>query len=407
MRPIRLTFLILTIFSSPAFAKPTARVALKIRIPEARWAPLAQSLEKKLLQILPQKTGLEVSPAPRWLSAVNEAECHQKGSLFCWASAVRKDYQQAQAQPFDTVWTSKKKLGPQDGPDYLLLINVLAAPGDNQGRISAVWLDTHQALALAPQIVAAKSPPNPELESQIFAKAVLHHSQACKIIGLAQIDSFTNSILKKTIPSLRLKEHYQPQALAHISLPEENLSLHIDGEKVQSSTTSKVFTAYLGLGSHQVQVLKEDKLLYQESLRISSTQERSFDLLFDFPEQELTSRSPLQTINLYTGVGLLLGGSLLALSPAILPPPTTQATICDSCTVKSEDGFVRFGDYADGSRTGPMVTPLGYSLAATGGTMALHAWLDPQNESPWLAWALGLALGAASYGISEAVDASL
>jgi hypothetical protein len=50
-----------------------------------------------------------------------------------------------------------------------------------------------------------------------------------------------------------------------------------------------------------------------------------------------------------------------------------------------------------------MIAPLGYSLAGTGAAWSAGALFTEAGELPWIPWVVGLAAGAAAYGISAAV----
>jgi hypothetical protein len=98
------------------------------------------------------------------------------------------------------------------------------------------------------------------------------------------------------------------------------------------------------------------------------------------------------------GLALVAAGAGLVVYSFLAP----ANRVIGACPGGCPGGFVSFGE-GDGTSSGVLIAPLGYSIALSGGFWALSSYFVPHTRAtPWLELGLGLLLGAGAYALSAA-----
>ena len=180
----------------------------------------------------------------------------------------------------------------------------------------------------------------------------------------------------------------------------------VDDRRVRTATAATTVVGPVATGAHRITVESGTTRVQ----RTVSVDMGSQVILHLEDEARLDMGFDERPLLLWTGVGLAAVGLVVTVAGLAAPVQTEVLQVCTASTSCSDSSeFARVSDYfssreSPGDGSGPLVVPLGYSLALTGGAWALTSLLSDDPNVPWWAVVLGVAAGGAAYGLSEALQ---
>lgn len=247
-------------------------------------------------------------------------------------------------------------------------------------------------LTEARDILASAGPDDKEAR---LLGAVKARTERTAIRSEADLFAYYLRALDKAFrPALSKAGHWRPFGGVFVDLPEAGFAVSLDGMLVGLTTEPKSAICPLREGAHAIRLEHPRYDVHETYLDVLANEYTTLE-----PQLDVSTGERLRAGTFYAGLAMTAAG-VAATSVAIARgagegPESYCAGPGDSC--KSGGGFVREG--------GLLLAPLGYSLAGTGLVWALAPSLSGDSGPAFWLWvAAGVVAGAASYGLSAALN---
>jgi hypothetical protein len=335
-----------------------------------------------------------------------------RGRLFCLADEARADYSEEQLRRPDGGRMSYREhlfRLEEEGvrhARYMLLVNSVAIEGEPD-RISALLLDTDEALQLLHDTVKEGSWKD-RIEAEVSERAIVVSAPRGQIASASDARGYFEGLVREHLrPFLETHGHWEPWGTVVVETGvDDALEILVDGQVVGTTSPGSTSLSKVSPGQHEVELRHPS---YEpEKTSISVDRGESIEARFEL--ERISDETVVRPIVLWSGVVLAVVGGAIAVYAAVRQNGDVR-TACFEGSDCSRDGFLTFG-YAPAATnaenvnpSGVLVAPLGYSIAAAGVVFALGTLLfGDDDDIPWIQVLAGLAVGAASYGISAAVN---
>lgn len=365
-----------------------------------------------LSQLVQQHTDFFVQS----LDATEAATC--EGRLSCITRLARPDYQRLQYDlgngemaPYTehlTYLHNKQVVYPR----YLLMLSNIT--GGEEDRMSLTLLDTDRVL----EVVHTHDTRAPDSATTLAVKVRQAGRVAEPKWGAATRPDQALSFLQDTFlhhlrGPLEAAGHWEPFGVLEIHSQEGGHAIQLDGVTVGTTQVGRTRVTEVTVGKHTLRLQRPDVADWQGEVEVVRAGTASV-----YPSLatrlDPTARAVRQ-VALWTGVGLAVVGTTIA-GVALARQDSGVVTYCPTVDGNTACSGSRFttGGYSPGQAPsfsdevnppGVMMGPLGYSLALTGVTWSLGTLLfGADDDIPWWQLGAGVVLGAAAYGISQAVN---
>lgn len=306
--------------------------------------------------------------------------CAAQGSFRCWA---------------DALWRDSRALAP-----LLLLINGIALEG-RKVRLAAFVLDVEVGHAI---LEGRGRDESESLEAELYDRAITSTVRPLTLDDRAQLTRDLVELIEGELaPRFDAARVLFPSGELVINPPSPGLQVVVDGQVIGISAEGPLEVSGVRTGPVQVELSDPAGVWVPWAGRAEI---RRGEVAHLRPEMGRAEPSLGRTVTLWSGVGVGVAGvGILAYSLAARPS-AVDAEVCVVGTCAPGRRFARASDYgtSPGPASGPLMAPLGYSLLLGGGAAAGGALVGEPTTFPWWAIVAGVAIGALSYGVSEALD---
>lgn len=331
--------------------------------------------------VVDANTRLRVAVVETLLGATDGSQrCAQQSSFRCWVDLLGGD---------------SNEVAP-----LLFLANGIALEGDRL-RIAAFLVDLGAARSLLDGRIGDEVE---ALEAQLFARAITSSVRAVRIGDPGALRKELEALLTEELgPRLESAGCAYPNGRLIVEADRPNWQVEVEGLPVGLSNNEVMVIDGVREGQRaiSVQPTTGGGSVWTQDVAITRGAE-----VHVRPVLGLEAPTDAGQAVFWSGVGAVgLGLGILAYS-LLATPQATELDVCVVCDGGASRRFARTSDFwsKDGPPGGPLVAPLGYSVAAAGATTSLASLLGPPEDFPWWAIVAGIAVGAASYGVSEALD---
>lgn len=346
-----------------------------------------------------RETDLSLEP----LDAAFVAEC--RGKLSCIVQAARPDYNRSVyllANGTVAPYQEHREYVRESGIEVPQLMVILTGvDGPESDSLSGVLVDIDRALEFRHGLETMDR----QAERDLRSEAVLGGTFRAEVTSPVQLDDVLDRLVFDQLrPVLQSLGHWRPYGTLVIRVPVVGAGIELDGELVGTTAERETVISEVRPGRHQVRLQHPSFVDYEASVQVERQQTATL-------EADLSPR-PAQGSKVFRdtllGSGLLVAAAGVGITIAgIVDADTSSQLACVDC------GGARFRPFGAqdpedpltaSEDSGPLAIPLGYSLALTGATWSVGTLLTPEEKAPWVPLLLGLAGGAAAYGISAAVN---
>ena len=313
-------------------------------------------------------------------AAEGSQRCAKQSTFRCWADVLRGDLTEA--------------------APLLFLANGIALEGDRL-RVAAFLMDLGAARALLEGRTGEEAE---ELEAQLYDRAITSSVRAVRIGDSAALAKELEEMLTLDLAQrLEAAGCAYPNGRVIVEADSPGLQIELEGLPVGFSATEPTVIDGVREGQRalSVQDPKGGGPAWTQALAITRGGEVRVR-----PVLGLSEPSDSRRVVFWSGIGVgTLGLGILAYS-LLASPKATELDVCVVCEGGATGRFARTSDFWSeaGAPSGPLVGPLGYSLAAAGGTTALTSLLGAPEDFPWWSIVAGVAAFGLSYSVSEALD---
>lgn len=337
-----------------------------------------------------------------------------EGRLSCLVRVTRRDYQRERLRLGDGRYApySKHRMRLREEgivvPGYMLIVTHVAVQG-RPDRVVAHFFNTDLALQ-----VYHEAPRRPgwadAVEDQVLEQAVLAEMRQPELLP-SGVDAFAESLFTEHLrPVLAARGHWLPFGTVEVRDAPAGGSVEVDGRTVGVTREGSTRLEEVPPGAHQVRIRHPD---YQD-LEASVVVETGRTALVQGKMKIDRSRSSAgPQVVFWSGAALAAAG--LGVLVYAVASDSGARTVCvgdgaDFCTegTRFQAGSIRGSDPGvldPGPGGGVLLAPLGYSMLGSGLIMSVGSkTFEKKSEFPWWSVGIGLAAGAAAYGISAAVD---
>ena len=388
---------------------PATRINLRERVPLAFLlvSPSGASARVRssaLIELVSEAFERRTDFAPRVVAPERASDC--KGRLGCMARVVRSDYDRERLRgpdgrslPF-AVHLERIRDRRSDIPEVLLVLSSLAL-GD-EDRLLPTWVDTDRALEIFHEADRTRPDWEREVEAAVREQAVPVELPFGEVRDEHEARLWVEKLVESALrPELERTGHWEPYGELRIVGIPNGTALLYDERPLGAPADAVVLMTGVPSGAHTLALARGDLPVWAREVSVSPSQLTEVEVTLDIVEPH-----PLRTGLMWTGVGVGALG-LGATAWALAAQPSDTITYCSgSC----DDRFLVLGEDTSGVRVGEspsgvLLAPLGASLVLTGATWWLGSLLvGDEEEVPWLAFASGLVLGGAAYGLAAALD---
>ena len=335
-----------------------------------------------------------------------------EGRMSCIVRLVRKDYERDRlVLPNGQVAPYSEHLEAVAGqlyPRYLVVLSSLSEPG-RPARLSAVLVDTDEALALWHEASRVRTGWEREVEARVNDEAVKSRPRAAAVSDAAQTTAYLEKLFTVSFRSaFERSGNWEPYGTIEIVNDVAGLEIRLDGELL--GTTRSGRTRIVGVTTRRRSITLEHPNFSTYTAQVDV---RRGDTVSLVAEVHPTTVNIGRAGVLWGGAGLAAAGAAL-IAVAVADARSSDEVWCvytgsddSQCGNGSEFKTLASapGDNGDPNPPGVLTAPLGYSLIGLGGMMSLGVLLtDDEDDVPWWAVWIGVAMGALSYGLSHAFN---
>lgn len=399
MLPLMIGALLLMLWAADAPPEPVAFVLLTPTggLTHLRSSDAIAYLDERF----DEETDLELTPLPP--DAVEPC----RGRLSCLTEAARSDYKRrvyllgnGQVAPFQEHLDFLERRGERVARLMLVLSGVGASGVD---IVTGTLIDTDAALAFR----HVRDRMDRTAERGLQRAARLGASFRAELNSPEQVRSLLDRFFSEHVqPVLEDRGHWQPFGRIEISAPVEGAGISVDGQLVDTTRGQRTLLERIPPGARRLQIDHPDYFPFetevsvhrQETTRVEAALQRRGDLA-----------SSSRAVVFWSGLVMAAAGTGIAIGGVIEGSGDPLELRCPDCSGARFRAFTtRVPESAVDPimESGPLIIPLGYSLALTGATWSVGAALTDERKAPWLPLILGLAGGGLAYGISAAVNPS-
>jgi hypothetical protein len=335
----------LVLGQTPEFqVHPRAPIAVLLSTPAREPTQIAP---REVLEVLGRALDRDTDLGPVVLAAEEVADC--AAALKCFSERARD----------------------RTGAELLLLLSLLARP-DQPDQITALLIEVARAEVIA------------ELPRSTLAP-------------VGEVDPLLSRLLADP---LERRGHWKKMGIVEVSLGVGGTTLMVDTSSIASVGGRSAKLVQVHSGKRIIRALHPT--LGEVSAEIDVPAGSAISISLDDPRWHPNYG---RIVLFWTGVGVGVAGAAFAIAAAIYT--SQHAVMCDvDC---SSSGLVTveqmFGS-SNPDRGAILALPLGYSLFAMGAAWSAGIWWF-DSEVPWLEAVVGFAIGAAAYGVSAIIDATL
>lgn len=323
------------------------------------------------------------------------------GKLTCITRAVRPDYRRGalilgngQLQEYSE---HVRRLPPRSYARYFVYAVVLpgADASRRPGSVAVMLIDTDDVLSAWHTASRA----DPDWASKVESEVKRRSKVAVGRLGAELQLSVEALVTQKLGPEFARTGHWDPYGAITLVSTVEGLGVLVDDEEVGKTSVGSTTLVSVIAGRRTIAVAHPDYEPWQVQVEVP----RGASVEVRTEPQRLANAGAARSVVLWSGLGLAAAGLALT-GYAIAQSAGESGPLCATLPGESTDacdggGFTQLGS------SGVLTAPAGYSLIAVGGSFALGASVfGGDDEIPWIAVAVGVALGAVSYGLSAALD---
>lgn len=338
-------------------------------------------------------------------------EC--RGRLTCLTLKVRRDYQrpalllpQGGTIPYrEHVRRLRNAQTPY--PRYLLVVSNITS-ARKADRMSSVLIDTDLALQIYHDANRNRPDWSTDVEVRIGNGATVTKPIRARVRNASETTKYLQALFEVHFRStFERTQHWEPYGRLEIECAIPGLVVEMDGRPLGTTQTNLTRVRGLHPGRHRIALNHPNYEPAQAEVEITRAQTTRVSLT---PKRRPGSGAPLKTALLWTGAAVAATGVGVLTYGLTRPSDVTLTCIGNVCD--SGQNFVTFGydpDQADRNPlqvnpSGVLIAPLGYSLIGAGAAWGLGSWLTDEEDLPWIAFVVGLAIGGVSYGLSAALN---
>jgi hypothetical protein len=297
-------------------------------------------------------------------------------------------------------------------PRYMIVLSNITLEGQAD-RVSAILIDTDIALEYFHSASREDPAWERDTDARINEYAVIFGPQRAQINNTNEAEKFIQDLFFLGLkPLLEQTNHWEPFGTIELSVNKSGVGILLDGAPI--GTTHAGLTRIERVTSGIRQMSFEDPERGDENTAVEVIRNQVARVEVDLKGGVSGSAAGIRKGVFWTGLGLGVAGAVLT-TVAIARSDSNVSTYCfDSpgANCRSMSQFQSIGYSAseaekggDPNPSGMLLAPLGYSIALTGITFALGTYLfGDSDEIPWIQLVAGVALGAASYGISSTMN---
>jgi hypothetical protein len=325
--------------------------------------------------------------------------------LSCWVRAIRPDF----ASHLATGGRYADHVAALDArgvryPRVLLVVSI-ATRADGADRVGAMLVDTDHALSTYAELREARTPTE-TIENRVFETAVLAPGAVVRPGDTAALARFFDAAFDGPFRApLEQAGHWDARGRLRLEAP-PGLLVELDGRPVGQTGAAPTVLTGLRAGDRSLGLTDPSGAYEPWSAPAAIGAGQELRVTAELSRAGSALRGVTRGTAWWGGAVLMAAGGALTVWGA--------AGGSDWRDVSDAEPSPRFTTFCDllGSAASPCATaggqvkvaPLGYGLALAGGTWMAGAWLDEGRDGPWLPMLIGVAAGAAAYGLSAALD---
>ncbi len=368
----------------------------------------------EIIRILDELFAAHTNLRPVLLDASLMDEC--RGRLVCLSLKARPDYRR------EALMTDSGELAPfrehvdrlrRDGvvySRYLLVLTNVTREGQPD-RMSALLVDTDQALALFHAADRRRDGWEDDLEARVAASAVLAEVRRKEIPTAALARGFMNDLFTKTLrPPLEEAGYYEPYGALEITCDVEGAGISIDGTTVGVTQDEPIAVRRVRPGTHVIELTDPKHAPFTVSVLVERGQTAPVSV--DLRALENNPSRIADRIVFWSGIALsVIGAGVLVAAVATQDRDLVTACFdepggdCSGGSAFTTLGARHADDTApeDVNPRGLLLGPFGYSLIGAGATFTVGSLFE-EDSAPWISLIAGLVIGGTAYGLSAALD---
>lgn len=398
--PLIPALVVLTAGSQARAADPSGELVLSIRRPLAFLSisptgGLGAISSSETIRVVGELLAKHTDLSPIPLDPGLVADC--KGKLACFARRLEAEAQGA-------------------GQAELLLVLSNLTQESGVDRLSLVLVHLQRAIAIATE----PAPSDPALaeewaadvEVRIVESAVLARPRLATIATEAEMRAFLERAFTEELrPGLEEAGAWAPYGAIELEAPEPGVAVEVDGTTAGITRAGITRIGRVPAGRRLVRLSHPRYATFETELVVARGE--TTQLRVDLAGASGPA-SPLRSVLFWSGTAATVAGAALATFALV----RSDGDVSTLCLVRAGQpcggsGFMTTGydpsrapTFSDDVNPGGLLLgPLGYSVALTGATWAISTLLFGEPEDgPWLQVAAGIAVGAAAYGLSAALD---
>lgn len=297
-------------------------------------------------------------------------------------------------------------------PRFMLVLSNITLEGQAD-RVSAILIDTDIALEYFHS--ASRSDPGWErdTDARINEYAVIFGPQRAQINNAVEAERYVQDLFFKGLrATFEQTNHWEPYGSIELTANKAGVGIMLDGAAI--GTTRRGLTRIERVTSGLRRLSFEDPSSEAKFIDVDVQRGQQASAEVDLSGGSSDTASAIRAGVFWTGVGLVAGGATLS-AIAVARSSGEVSTYCFDtpgvdCRASSQFQTIGYSRAeaergGDPNPSGVLLAPLGYSIAITGVSFALGTYLfGDSDEIPWIQLIAGVALGAASYGVSAAVN---
>ncbi len=283
---------------------------------------------------------------------------------------------------------------------YILLISGVGSPeGDN---LTFTLVDADAALKWR----HPRDTVNLAAETELREAAVLGRPFRAEVRGGPELQRILERFVSELLrPELETRGRWNPFGTITVSANVEGAAVYVDDTLRVTTSSEPVVVDRLRPGPVELRLEHPGFMPLTATVDVRRNRDTAFDaVLLPLPSE--TGRR-VRTGTIWSGAILMASGAAFIIAGAVDAANDDTRIACEGC---SGARFKRLSTTYDPddptappAESGPLTIPLGYSLAITGASWTFGSLLTKEDKVPWIPLAVGLAAGALSYGLSEAL----
>lgn len=327
-------------------------------------------------------------------------EC--RGRVSCFVRAARPDYQRrvyflpsGGIMPFSEHRAYVRDRGLSVARFLLLASGVGTSDGDS---LAFTLLDLDRALAF----VHEREQLSRRDEAELLQTSTVGGPLRVDLDDVNQLSAALDRLERDVLePALSDAGHWDPFGTLIIAANAPGAGVYVGDRLLATTGLEPTQLTRIPPGRQRVRLVHPDYIAQEREIDVPRGGQAQLRLDLE-PRPSEVARA-LHAGTFWGGLGLVAAGAALTVAGAVdaANAPTVVCTGCSPTFRRLSTGPLEDPTRAPSS-SGPLIIPLGYSLALTGATWAGGAWLTDRDRAPWLPLLLGVLAGGAAYGLSEA-----